>query len=824
MASCQDEDAANGQEGEYSGQLTAHKGEMITRSVPPNSNFPVGTRYRLWAYNNAGYMFGSDNNGILASESSGHYIEMSQDYAPLLRTQFEVYGFTDNLSEKEGGTLEAGGNSNQPTYTITYDENIPEGYLDYMRGYLEYNNADPEKTSPVVEFKHILSRVRVQVIQQNKKNESGEDELDQNGNKVGLYNLYVHSASISDMYETEIYEVKSGTFTKADTEPKERALKIDIQGQEVLPAEASITPFSESYIFPTLDNEKDKAKTLKLKISGTDAWRFVQGGSATDNANEQREITIDITDQYAETDNTPLVFEQNYSYLLRVIFSKDGIVTFTPLAYPWFDGEINEEDEPYEEQPLGNTFLFNNLIWSDRNLGADHYEPTDAASYRKTTGFFYQFARNIPYFPMIEEETEDGSKRLVDHLEDLTVVYPVISNSVGRWHKPSGKTTDSSKPAGDEQANYNVNTYITELDNIDKEIEDGKKASYNYTQNAFGANASLWENVLTQPATPGWRIPTIDEMLSILPSCTYAGNITFLRSVAYTTDRGYAGTDRASSFSHFSDTPQDGSFEYNEYDNQGRAKDLNIIYCNVPTNSDYPNVPIGRTAEYDNKSNTNHLYDGSAPGVANTLSPTYDPEPGFSSEYLISKRYPDEFARPAKNIEVTVTNKTDYWGVIYGIKKVGTSEAYRMRWSIKNADPTNTENLYYLVIERFTATASDRLSYNKNDANYYRKYDWTRPVAVINIPIVGIIGDAGFNDSKDGVANAIQYRGRLGNFGTETLLATTSAGRSNLYYQVYHIKIHGTNRTNQYLFPAEERCGTGAQIRLVRESTYQPNR
>ncbi len=786
MTSCQRETLSDMPDG-GSGRLKARKTTLITRSVPPNAYFKQNTAYRLWAYDPAkeqdGYMFGP-TNGILAKESEGQYIEMSQDYAKLLRGAFDIYGFTDDVSQLNDDSgdavLKAGGTVDAPTYTITYDENLPEGYRDYYRAYLPYDSEDESKLSSIMEFTHILSRVRVQVVQQ----DNGKEGKD----KEGVYaDLRLHTVTLSGVYDTQVYNVIENTFSLSstgETPSPNRVLKDSSVGEPIIPAEADTTvnPFSESFVFPTLEADKDKVLRLRLTISGEDAGKF----STQQDEQGRYYVEVGLYDRYQVEDDgtyrTPLVFKANHSYLLRVIFADNGVVTFMPMVYPWFDGETDawENGEGYEEQPLGNTFLFDNLIWSDRNLGADHFYPTDRASFEKCTGFFYQFGRNIPYFPM-----DNKDNVLTDLLQDGTDMYPVVSDPKGKLQKPYQKDSTSSD---DTPASI---PFVTELEEMDpKRIADGTQLlSYNCWPNGFDNN--LWDDVLTQPTPPGWRLPMQEELFSILPSTPYAGNITFMRNI-----RWRSATDEA------------GGAKSAVFDDR-----YNILYLNIPPDSDHPNYPPKGLPSDDPGS----YLGGGAPDDGENYMPAGDPYEGYSSEYLISKKYTDEFSKPVKSL---YDDDRNYWGVIYAIKKVGTDEAYRMRWRIENSDPSG--NFYVLVIERYPATAKDRLSYKENDSNYYRKYNWERPTAVLYIPLVGMVGDAKWT----------QRSGQLGNFGVETILATSEGIDGKIQhsgywfsaYKTYRIKIHGTDRLNQFLYPAVDRRGSGAQIRLVRESTYQPDR
>ncbi len=498
MASCQKEYEFRMQQ-DTDGRLTARKSALVTRSVLPNSNFEINTRYRLWAYKDGSYMFNVDGetNGILAKESSGKYIEMEQKYAKLLHESFNIYGFTDGQPHDDADVtdalLQADGDCDNPRYTIAYDGNINEGYTDYLRACLKYDR-ESGLTSSVMEFKHILSRIRVQVIQQGVP---GED-----GKLTGFYDdLKLHSAEITGVYDKYDYDVSGDKFSLSQGEEKRsRVLKNVANGEDIILAEAVTAPFSESLILTTLECEQDEPLTLKLVISGSDAKHFSK--TANPENTDQYIVSVPLNDRINKDEEgkytLPLVFRSNCSYMLRVVFAEDGVVLFTPLVYPWFDGETDkwENGEGYEEQNLGNTYLFGNLIWSDRNLGADDYLPENEKRFLKCTGFYYQFGRNIPYFPM-----NNNNGVLTNNLVNGTNVYPMISHPQGRLHAPSDN---------------NINAYIMKLEDLESSIASGKLAGYRTPNGGF--DTGLWDKVATQPAPPGWRLPTQEEFLGIMPS------------------------------------------------------------------------------------------------------------------------------------------------------------------------------------------------------------------------------------------------------------------------------------------------------------------
>ena len=749
LASCQNDELADPFSG-TADRLTARKGELLTRSVPPNSHFPENTRYRLWAYDgNDKYLFGQ-TNGVFGKESVRHYVEMEQEYAKLMRDRFVAYGFTDGVPYEEASMSEnllpAMGTSERPQVKVSYVPGSEKGYPDYLRAHLDYDRK-AGKTSSVLEFKHILSRIRVQVIQQGKKDEA-------TGKSIGLFDLKLHEVAIEGVYDELTYDIREGKYGQpaADIQPVNRTLNSIPEGKEIEPTEKG---YLESYILPTSDMERPARLTMKLVISGEHAGKF---SNETDEAG-QHIVRVALNNRMKPGENgaynTPLVFHQNCAYMLRMVFAEDGIILFTPMVYPWFDGETDvwEDGEGFEEQALGNTMLFDNLIWSDRNLGAEDFFPASKSRYEKCTGFFYQFGRNIPYFPMT-----NNNGVLTDNLVDGTPVYPVVSHADGRWHRDDWGT--------------DLNHFILRPEDINKGIAEKKSLGYA----VYGLKDShLWDNVEDQPVPPGWRLPTQQEFFGIMPTTPHAGNITFLRNLK----NGGPGNVGKIDGTDFYEDPA-----------------VDIIYIHVPNDQNYPNYPSDDRYESE-----------SGPSNGTVIKQTGDPYGNYHSEYLISRRYEDETGRPIH--ETNNSGKSTLWGTIYGIKKVGTNEAYRMRWRVERAQ--EGIDLYYLVIERFTATAMDRLSRHENAPNYYRKFDWTRPVAVLYLPINGIIGD---------------HQWEAGNFqifGKEVIFATSQEEDYN-GFKTFRIKIGGTVRTNQFIFPAVDRKGTGAQIRLVRESTYQPNR
>lgn len=723
-------------------KIVGTKGENISRSIPPNTNFAEDISYRLWAYNNAtgDYIFNDTitRHGIVANESYGHYIEMDVANRSRLVDNFTIYGLTDNETSDENAFTPNDGTTGY-TFSIDNSKVIPSDtgsvnrqLTDYYRGEFEYvrdNMPIDSKGLIVMNFKHIMSQLKISILQQ-------PDE-----NTGDIYDdLKVTKIELEGDYSSMDYDVKTGVFSNP-TEYGDEGLRTLWEWDDTITdanntdANNKITKdvkyFVTSTVFPTLSAGREY--NLYLTLDGVDAQKFNL---------ENGKVKIKLTD--SGLGETNLNFEQNYSYHIQVFFMSGNVhvIAIRPEVYPWLDGETDkgEQGDMYEEVSLGNTLLFDNLVWADRNLGATEFSPVDEASFKNCTGFYYQFQRNIPYFPKTLKEGE--------------LVYPVTSD-----------TEVNEQSFSDKGKNF-----IQKVENIEQYISWGWYAGFAVYTSGQGLPGTLnWAgDISEQPVPPGWRIPSADEFLSIMPSCPAAGNITFLSSV--NNNNGDFGNNSPSTLQE------------------------SVISLKVPYDNSYDYEP-------NNYTNVN--------GVSG------DPSFGYSTVYVISKSNNelDNVSKPINKKTKRPGYNDPYWGTIYAIKKVGTDEAYRIRWHIIR--PIEGIDNYVLVISKYTASEDDKLLFRDSDKNnkyHYRNYDWDNPSAVMYIPIVGMIG-----------SHAEWSKGSVGNFGTETIILTTDKvddfSNKNNYFKTLRIKIAGDNAVNQYIFVSQDYGGSGGQLRLVRDIT-----
>ena len=699
-------------------KIVGTKGENISRSVPPNANFKEGIRYRLWAYDNktGNYIFNDTitRHGIVAYESSGHYIEMDDANRSRLVDNFTIYGLADNKTTVSDAFIPKSGTTG---YTFSIGDNgevipsvtgsVNRQLTDYYRGEFEYvrdSMSIDSKGLIVMNFKHIMSQLKISILQQpdEKTNEIYKD-------------LEVTKIELEGDYSSMDYDVKSDTFSIPE-EYSGGSMRTLWEYKEVTDnTDNDITEnvkyFVTSTVFPTLNEDTDPYY-LYLTLAGSDASKF--------SLDADNRVKIKLTESGLGVKN--LNFEQNYSYHIQVFFMSGNVhvIAIRPEVYPWLDGETDkgEHGDKYEEVALGNTLLFDNLVWSDRNLGATEFNPM--VSFDNCTGFYYQF------FP----------DQLIEHAK----VYPVISvNNI------------QSYPPIDMYRNPNTNL----VQDISEIGDWNNNYGFGFSGNIVGNK--IWsDGVSQQPVPPGWRIPSTDDFLSTMPSCAAAGNITFL------------------------------SWTKIESDKTGHGH-ANLL-----------------------RDEGENFYD--------VISA------GYSSVYVISKsdQELDNVGRPIKPIMTEGRLSDPDWGTIYAIKKIGTDEAYRMRWHIVR--PIEGEDNYVLVISKYTASKTDELLFRDSDINnkyYYRNYDWDNPSAVMYIPIVGMIGS---NDWNYNYNTSIWRSGQIGNFGTETILLTVDRvkdnnGNGTNNFKTFRIKIAGDNAANMFIFVSHDFGGCGGQLRLVRDIT-----
>ena len=297
---------------------------------------------------------------------------------------------------------------------------------------------------------------------------------------------------------------------------------------------------------------------------------------------------------------------------------------------------------------------------------------------------------------------------------------------------------------------------------------------YNQKSNIPNA-ATHWNTQSTQPCPAGWRLPTQDDWLGIMPYSPIAGNIAL--RVFDKADESWQTPDAT------------------RYSEPNFAEDYKDIVILSGAFSPYPASMHGTPA-----------YTGDFPLLQRTET-NCDPSPGRSTTYVISFDGDDWNKYTCTNGAVTPNDGTyTYnWGVVYALKNQGTNEAYRLRWRIvlvgSEAEQARNPRAV-LVIERYPASVQDRLSRD----NVKTAFDWSHPVERMYLPISGLVS-ASWNP------------GTIINIGGEVAYASSGEKGGNLNYGSW-FKVIGDNTTNMQISAVGSEIGLGMQVRCVRDLDF----
>lgn len=722
------------------------------------------------------------------------------------RRSISFYGFT--YGEENAPELDT------DAYTRTEEVDGNGELKDLMWGILVDQNDATAEFPCEIPFRHAFSQLEFKVSQLESETVAGQ----------GMYKLGIERIAVTGTYKSGTVDLFTGKTKLNDGNKygdEGRALpkmSVDYDLENKYIAVGNPDSLGAMIVFPSaaesLSDGVDEEYTIGLKITlkGKDkaeVEKLVGTGNATPSSSDNYYIGDYIVEQvyssvYGGDDPTddngsiaasPLYLQAGSKYTLHIVLMKDEVrvVTVVPSKVEWLPGETETDkdgnENTFSTEVVGQPVFFDNTMWMDRNLGANEADP--GGNYNQTIGYYYQNNRNIPYWPYKISSFQDlNTKRPTPedrYLDDFSTfskwgnpqykVYPVIDETVMNSDPHKTKWRIGSD-------NINQKSYFTTLQ---KTIDDS--GSYIF----FSGNANIpwsnrsnnsWEERDNQPAPPGYALPTQEQFQSIFPTTVFAGNITFLKM--YDTGTDWNG-----------ETSMDGSQKqiricvpfYKDTDNNNA--DNNTVYYRKWESLQDPGASPGEQSYYYN----NWEWEYQGPHYYRNKEPNGDPSAGYCSVYIISRMYEDEIGK-ISNEEY----RTKEWGTIYGIKKIGTTEAYRMRWKVKNADKTGTDPRLYVEVCMYSCTKDDNLTLDN-----YRNYDWTHPVSQMFFPLCGEV------EGRSNTSNNIWVGAGFSSYGSAVLYATATGDAA------LHIKITGDNPQNQYMSVVSNEVQTNAkQIRLVK--------
>lgn len=721
------------------------------------------------------------------------------------RRSISFYGFT--YGEENAPELDT------DAYTRTEEVDGNGELKDLMWGILVDQNDATAEFPCEIPFRHAFSRLEFKVSQLESETEPGK----------GMYALGIESIAVTGTYKSGTVDLFTGKTTLDEGNryaDEGRALSkisvdYDLEKHEYIAVD---TPDSlgAMIVFPSAAESLsggvgEYTIGLKITLKGTQEEVEKLVGTATQSSSGDyytgeyivKQVYSSVYGGNGLTSDgsiaaSPLYLQAGSKYTLHIVLMKDEVrvVTVVPSKVEWLPGET-EKDENYVDQPfstevVGQPIFFDNTMWMDRNLGANEADP--GGDYNQTIGYYYQNNRNIPYWPYRTDYYGFGDKKRptpearFDSANDLSKIF-------SSWDSPRYRVypvidTDAMKADKNRDSWYVTNSNITYLTTLQKSTEYtgtyiffAGNGNTPWTGNKWGGADSGVDYRKNQPAPPGYALPTQEQFQSIFPTTVFAGNITFLKL-------RYDGNDWYGCVNNNNNMPLPINSDITKlricvpfYKDGWNTRGFDEYYSKWEKLNDPGQYPL-YPSYYYNSQHTPYSYID--------REPDGDPSPGYCSVYIISREGNDKGSITSLSSNYT----TKEWGTIYGIKKVGTTEAYRMRWKVRNADEKNEEPRLYVEVCMYSCTKDDNLTVDN-----FRNYDWEHPVSQMFFPLCGEV--EGRNGGSGPAAGFSSY-------GSAVLYATDSDA-------ALHIKITGSNPQNQYMSVVSNEIQTNAkQIRLVK--------
>ena len=448
--------------------LSARKSHIITRAGDEVIQFEVGTKYLLYANRGNEWPLYNTEGTEQANHTIGYASPLVYDDTPI-----SIYGVTYGTADSP---------SQAPKNTPLDNPMIKEEVIDNTLCDLMFSNNLIGQTINngyrlEMDFKHAMSKVEFMIV---KQDESKDDEKK-------LKNVTLKKITVKGTHRSGTFDIVNGKWNYGDSdELVERNYFSGEQGITTTSTEVS----GELLLFPNADNEE-------VSISVT--LGNLEGGNKT--------VTYPLRKVNEEgKDAGAFQFEVNHQYTLLITVLKDEVrtIAIAPQVYDWID---KNRDDNYLGQPV----TFANLMWMDRNLGAKSADCEN--DWEACRGYYYQYARNIPY--ILDKKKYDAAPNKIP-------VYPFLYtyNQYGQ------------KVYGGVQAGTVLHGVSVRYPNI--AVNPGDEGIYEFVWDSGGENGcwmldetenredefvnTYWtQSSENHPCPKGWRLPTQEDFASFLP-------------------------------------------------------------------------------------------------------------------------------------------------------------------------------------------------------------------------------------------------------------------------------------------------------------------
>ena len=452
--------------------LSARKSHIITRAGDEVAQFEEGTKYLLYANRGNEWPLYNTEGTEQANHTIGYGSPLVYDDTPI-----SIYGVTYGTADSP---------SQAPKNTPLDNPMIEEEVTDNSLPDLMYSNNLTNQTLASngyrleMDFKHAMSKVKFMIVKQ--------DESEDTDKK--LEGVTLKDITVKRTHQSGTFDIVKGTWHYDNSDGfGERNY---FNGDQSITTTNTEVP-GELLLFPNADNEEVSISVTLGNLEGGD---------------KEVEYKLRKVDEEGN-DVGVFQFEVNHQYTLLITVLKDEVrtIAIAPQVYDWID---ENRDDNYLGQPV----TFANLMWMDRNLGAKSADCEN--DWENCRGYYYQYARNIPY--ILDKKKYDAAPNKIPVYPFLYTynqygekVYSVddVQTTVLTSQTIRGRKKIAVNPGEDGEYRF-----ISDVNNggywmLD---ENGQEESF--------INEFWTSSVENHPCPKGWRLPTKEDFASFMPDIT----------------------------------------------------------------------------------------------------------------------------------------------------------------------------------------------------------------------------------------------------------------------------------------------------------------